>query len=211
MFNVTTLIIVITVGVSLYAFERRDIMNKLIFNAYVINVRKQWYRFISHGFIHADYMHLAVNMFVLFGFGRVAESYFTENFGPMGIVGYILLYISAIGIASISSYVKYKNNPNYNSLGASGATSAVLYASILINPWGQLYIYFIPLPGIVFGVIYLVYSSYMGRRGGDYINHDAHIYGAIFGFLYPILIQPQLALDFLQKLVSGISNIGITP
>jgi membrane associated rhomboid family serine protease len=182
-------------------------MSKLIFNPYVINVRKQWHRFITHGFIHADYMHLAVNMFVLFFFGRVVESSFIEMFGAIGIVGYILLYVSAIGIASISSYMKYKNSPNYNSLGASGATSAVLYASILLNPWGELYLYFIPLPGIVFGVLYLVYSSYMGKRGGDYINHDAHIYGAIFGFLYPILIKPQLAVRFVELLLG---RFGIT-
>jgi membrane associated rhomboid family serine protease len=207
MFSVTVLIIAITVGLSIYAFERSDVMSKLIFNPYVINVRKQWHRFITHGFIHADYMHLAVNMFVLFFFGRVVESSFIEMFGAIGIVGYILLYVSAIGIASISSYMKYKNSPNYNSLGASGATSAVLYASILLNPWGELYLYFIPLPGIVFGVLYLVYSSYMGKRGGDYINHDAHIYGAIFGFLYPILIKPQLAVRFVELLLG---RFGIT-
>lgn len=211
MFNITTLIIIITVGISLLAFERKDIMNKLIFNPYVIDVHKQWYRFISHGFIHADFMHLFVNMFVLYGFGRIVEASFTILFGDMGIVGYILLYLSAIGIASISSYIKHKSDPGYNSLGASGATSAVLYASIALNPWSELSLYFIPMPGIVFGVLYLIYSSYMARRGGDYINHDAHIYGAIFGFLYTILLKPQLALDFVQKLISGVNSIGVTP
>lgn len=201
--SITIILVIVTVGISIYAFERRDVMNKMIFNPYVITVRKQWYRFITHGFIHADYMHLAVNMFVLWGFGTVVEESFTQLLGPMGIVAFLLLYFAGMAIASISTYIKYKGNPGYNSLGASGATSAVLYASILLNPWGKLYLYFFPVPGIVFGILYLVYSSYMGRRGGDYINHEAHFYGAVFGFLYPILMKPQLLPYFIEQLLQG--------
>lgn len=206
--SITILIIIITVIISLLAMDRRDIQEKLIFNAYVINVRKEWHRFITHGFIHADYMHLAVNMLVLYSFGRMVEHEYAYYLQPMGKVAYILMYLSSIAVASISSFIKYKNNPGYNSLGASGAASAVLYAAILFDPWMGLYLFFIPIPipAIVFGVLYLVYSSYMSRRGGDYINHDAHFYGAVYGFLYTLLLKPQLGLDFIDKILKGLGR-----
>lgn len=204
--SITIIIIVITVALSLYSFQQRDVMSKLIFNPYVITVRKEWYRFITHGFIHADYMHLAVNMFVLYGFGKEVEAAYGIIYGSMGTLAFATMYLAAIVIASISSYVKYKGSPNYNSLGASGATSAVLYAFILIAPWQSLYLMFIPIPipGIVFGILYLVYSSYMSKKGGDYINHDAHFYGAVFGFIYTLLLKPQLGKLFIKQILNGL-------
>lgn len=200
--SITLIIIIITAAISIYAFERREIMSKLIFNPYVVNVRKEWYRFFSHGLIHADYTHLAVNMWVLYIFGKNVEFLYNIHYGSLGTIAFILMYVSAIGIASISTYVKHKADPGYNSLGASGATSAVVYASIMLNPMGGIGLLFIPIyiPAFLFGILYLVYSSYMGRRGGDYINHEAHFYGAVFGFLYTLLLKPQLGLDFIKQI-----------
>ena len=199
--SITIIIIIITVGASVYALQQREIMSKLIFNPYVVNVRKEWYRFFSHGLIHADYTHLAVNMWVLYIFGKNVEIMYRIEYGSLGTIAFILMYVSAIGIASISTYVKYKDNPGYNSLGASGATSAVLYASIMLHPFGGIGLLFIPIfiPAVLFGVLYLVYSSYMGRRGGDNVNHEAHFYGAVFGFLYTLLLKPKLGLDFIDQ------------
>lgn len=199
--SITIIIILITAGISIYAFERRDIMSKLIFNPYVVNVRKEWYRFFSHGLIHADYTHLAVNMWVLYIFGKNVEAGYSLNLGAMGPIAFVLMYVSAIGVASISTYVKYKDNPSYNSLGASGATSAVLYASIMLNPFGGIGLLFIPIyiPAIVFGILYLIYSSYMSKKGGDNVNHEAHFYGAVFGFLYTLLLKPKLGLEFIDQ------------
>jgi len=181
-------------------------MDKLIFNPYVINGRKEWYRFVTHGFIHADYTHLAVNMWVLFIFGKNVEAVYSIYLNAMGTIAFILMYISAIVIASLSTFLKFKDNPTYNSLGASGATSAVIYASILLNPLGGIGMLFIPIyiPAVLFGVLYLVYSSYMGKRGGDYINHDAHFYGAVFGFVFTLMLRPQWGLDFIDQIKNAI-------
>lgn len=181
-------------------------MDKLIFNPYVINIRKQWYRFITHGFIHADYTHLAVNMWVLYIFGRNVEYAYNINYYPMGTVAFVLMYLSAIAIASISTFYKFKNDPGYNSLGASGATSAVIYASIMFNPLGGIGLIFIPIyiPAVLFGILYLVYSSYMSRRGGGNINHDAHFYGAVFGFVYTLLLKPSLGSEFINQIKNAI-------
>lgn len=199
--SITIIIILITVGTSIYALQQREIMSKLIFNPYVVNVRKEWWRFFSHGLIHADYTHLAVNMWVLYIFGKNVEIMYRIEYGSIGTIAFILMYISAIAVASISTYVKNKDNPGYNSLGASGATSAVLYASIMLHPFSGIGLLFIPIhiPAVLFGVLYLIYTSYMGRRGGDNVNHEAHFYGAVFGFLYTLLLKPQLGLDFIYK------------
>ena len=204
--SITIIIIIITAGISIYAFERMEIMSKLIFNPYVVNVRKEWYRFFSHGLIHADYTHLAVNMWVLYIFGKNVEAGYSLNLGAMGPIAFVLMYVSAVAIASISTFIKFKDNPGYNSLGASGATSAVVYASIMLNPLGGMGLLFIPIyiPAVLFGVLYLVYASYMSKRGGDNINHEAHFYGAVFGFFYTLLIKPQLGLDFINQIRNAI-------
>lgn len=206
--SITIFIVIITVGISLLALNRRDIQHLLIFHPYKMDDKKEWYRFITHGFIHADYMHLFVNMFVLFGFGTMVEQYYAIHFGAMGKVAFIIMYLTAIIIASLSSYFKYRKYLHYASLGASGATSAVLFAFILFDPLNILRLYLIlPIPGIVFGVLYLWYSTYMSKRGGDNINHDAHFYGAVYGFLYTFLLKPYLIVTFWEQIKDGITRL----
>jgi membrane associated rhomboid family serine protease len=113
----------------------------------------------------------------------------------------MVMYFGAIAFSSISDVAKQKDNQHYASLGASGAVSAVIFFSILLNPWTLIYVFFIPCPGIVFGVLYLIYSNYMSKKGGGIINHDAHFYGSIFGLLYPLFVEPSLYKMFLYKLL----------
>lgn len=197
-------IIIITVLVSIVSFQNRVWFNKLKLNPYSFYYKKEWTRILSHGFIHADWMHLAVNMFVLYSFGRAVEYYFNKlgvaGYMSFPILNFLLLYLGGIIISSIPSILKQRNHEWFNSVGASGGVSAVVFASIFFAPLHILYLYFIPIPGIVFGVLYLVYSHYMSKRKRDHINHDAHFAGAIFGFIYPLFVDPSLIKSFFSQL-----------
>ena len=194
----TWIITGITIVVSLIAFSNYRFLSKMQFNAYQVYHRKEWYRMFSHGLVHVDWWHLLVNMFVLISFGQFVESAFNQLFDH-GSLLFILMYIAALPISSLTTLKKQKDNPLYNAVGASGAVSAILFASILLNPTGMLLVYFIPMPGIVFGVLYLVYSQYMSRRNKDNINHDAHFLGAVFGFTFPLLLEPRLLVNFISS------------
>lgn len=201
----TLIIIAITVIASLLAFSNEDLMRKWIFNPYTIHKNKQWWRFFTSGFIHADFMHLGLNMLVLFSFGLAVENYFEDVFENNSGYYYIILYLGGMLISSAPTYQKNKHNYLYNSLGASGAVSAILFAAIMLNPWNKVYLMgIIGLPGIVFGPLYLLLEYQLSKKGGDNINHDAHFWGAVFGFFFPIMLKPQLALDFVNTLMNGI-------
>ncbi len=198
----TTFFIIITVIVSALAFQNHSLYSKLIFNPYTINSQKQWYRFFSSGFIHADVIHLIINMLVLYSFGGIVEYFYSDAFGERAGLYFIILYVSSIMISLIPTYNSHKLNPSYNGLGASGAVSAVVFSLILFDPVHRLCLYgFICLPGIIFGLLYLAYCFYMGKRGGDNINHSAHLWGAIYGFSYTFLLKPSLLMDFFEKLI----------
>lgn len=201
----TILLIVITSAISILAFRNKDVFEKLQFNPYQVYHKKQWHRIITHGFLHADWAHLFVNMFVLYFFGTSVERNFEQlaaaNIIQSPILTYVLLYFASMVFATVTTLAKQKDNIWYNSVGASGAVSAVLFTHIFFSPLQMLYVYFIiPIPGIVFGVLYLGYSHYMSKRGGDRINHDAHFIGAVFGFLFPLLLDPKLINVFLGQL-----------
>ncbi|PLX02697.1 MAG: rhomboid family intramembrane serine protease, partial [Marinilabiliales bacterium] len=184
-------------------FNRKELMYKFQFNAYQIVHRKQWYRIITHGFLHADWTHLIINMMVLYFFGRNVEYWIDAVPGANKYIYFPLLYFGAIIFSSGYSLYKHKDNHYYNALGASGATSAVLYTSIFFDPLGKIYFYFaIPIPGIVFGVLYLAYSHYMSRKQVDNIGHDAHFWGAVFGFLFPLFMDVNLFSHFINQLTS---------
>ncbi len=199
------IIIIFTSLFSFLALQDRNLMNRFIMYPHAVKHNKEWWRFISSGFLHADYMHLFFNMFVLYSFGLVLIQYFEYLFEGLAIYYFLVLYIGAIIVSDLSSYIKYHESPSYRSLGASGAVSAVLFAFILINPMSQVLVFFIPMPGVLMGVIYLGYSWYMAKQGGDRINHDAHFYGALFGFLFPVLLKPELFLDFIDKVKFSLS------
>ena len=192
---ITVIIIAITCIVSILCFNGTLNGNKLIFNAYQVWHRKEWYRMLTSGMIHSGWGHLFFNMLTLYFFGRVVEQYFSAAFGGvLGAVLYVMLYVSALAISSLGDLVKYRDNWNYNALGASGAVSAVLFASILFAPKMGIYIYLIPIPvpGYIFAPLYLLYCWYMAKRNMDNIGHTAHFWGAVYGILFPIICKPDV-------------------
>ena len=154
---ITYIIIAITVLISITSMENHELKNKMMFNAYMIHHRKEWYRFFSNGFIHADFMHLGFNMFSLYMFGLGVESAYKDLFDTKGILFFILLYVGGLVMSSLYSYEKHKENIYYNALGASGAVSAVIFAFITLSPTTKLLFLFIPIPisAWLFGLIYL--------------------------------------------------------
>lgn len=193
----TLAILIITVIISLLAFNNSDILHRFIFNPYRIKRNGEWYRFWSAGFIHADYAHLGFNMLAFYSFGRYVEQMFSISLGAKGMLMYMLLYLLGMGFSHIYSYTKYKDSPNYNALGASGAVSAVIFSSIILSPRSEIYFYFIPVKAYIFGPVYLALSAYLSRQGYDNIGHDAHFFGAIFGVLFTIIVFPN-AIDLFR-------------
>ena len=203
---ITIIIIAITAIVSILAFYNKELQGRLLFSPIMIAQHRQGYRFITHAFVHADWMHLVVNMFVLLSFGRAVEGAYGDLFGAKGWYFFLLLYFGGILLSSTPSYAKNKANKFYNAVGASGAVSAVLFASILISPLSGIRFIFIPfdIPAFIFGFIYLFYSAYMAKRGNDNIGHDAHFWGAVYGLLFTILLKPALGLAFLHQIAAFI-------
>jgi membrane associated rhomboid family serine protease len=203
--SITTIIIILTVLASLYAWNRPDIMEKWMMNPYNVAQRKQYYRFVTSGFIHADYMHLIFNMLAFYSFGEIMEQTFRSIYGTLGNVLYVALYLLAIIASDIPTFLKYRNNYHYNSLGASGGVSAIVFAAILFYPQAKMGIMFLPIrmPAFIFGALYMFYSIYMSRRGGDYINHDAHIWGALFGIAFCVVVYPRVVEIFMSQILGG--------
>ena len=194
---VTFFLIGITCLVSWMAFNNRKLMDRLILWPPAIDQHRQYDRLVTYGFIHGDFMHLLFNMVTLFFFGQQIEQLMTR---VMGIWAYPVFYVSALVVSILPTYLKNQKNPNYLSLGASGAVSAVLFAFVLLAPWSTIGVMFIPMPAIVFAVLYVGYSIWMDRRGGDRINHSAHLAGAAFGVLFMLVMEPRVLGLFLQQL-----------
>jgi membrane associated rhomboid family serine protease len=195
--SLTVIIIIITVLASLYAWNNQTVMSNWMMNPYRTDQRKEYWRFITSGLIHNDYMHLFFNMFTLYFFGKILE-------WQLGATLFIILYVVGIIVSDVPTFFKHKKNPYYNSLGASGGVSAIVFASILLRPLSPLYLFFIPvpIPGFIFGAIYMFYSYYQAERGGDNINHDAHLYGALFGILFTIVAIPSALPNFFEQVSS---------
>jgi membrane associated rhomboid family serine protease len=195
-------IIGITVIISLLAWNQEELFSKLKFNPYLTKERKEYWRLVSYGLIHADWIHLFVNMFVLYSFGNLVTQYFELLFPGKSIFYYLILYIGGLLIASAPGYGRHKGNPYYNAVGASGAVSAVLFSSIVFNPMSKIYLFFIPIgiPAVVFGILYLVYSAYMDKKAKDNVGHDAHFWGGVFGFIITIALKPDLFLHFIGEI-----------
>lgn len=187
--SVTLIIIAITSLISFQAFSNGNLMDKLIFYPPAISRDNQWYRFFSNGLLHADFGHLIFNMLSLYMFGELVESSFEEIFGEKGIALYLVMYIAALAVCLLPTYFQNKDNYHYRSLGASGAVSAVVFAGIFLYPLNKIGLFIIPpiIPGFIFGPIYLFISAYLAKRGGDHINHSAHIWGSIFGIAFLII------------------------
>ena len=193
---VTYVLIGITALVSWQAFNNRQLLDRLILWPPAIDRHKQYDRLVTHGFIHADMQHLLFNMITLFFFGRAIEPVFLER---IGVVGFAAFYLSAIVMAIMPTYFRHRHDSHYRSLGASGAVSAVLFSYILFAPWSLIFVFFIPVPAIVYAVAYVGYSIWMDRRGGDNVNHSAHLWGAAYGVMFTLLMEPRVLQHFLAR------------
>ena len=196
---VTLIIIGITCINSYLAFQNRELFVKLSFSPYDVVHRKQYYKLITNGFVHANWEHLLTNMLVLYFFGQEQEIVFSEY---KGSIFYILLYLLAIPASSLISLSNQKDNPAYTAVGASGAVNAVVFSYILINPLSNIYLFFaIPIKAIIFAGLYLAYSWYMAQQNRDHIGHDAHISGALFGLSYTIATIPYVVQHFVSQFI----------
>ena len=204
MLNITNVTVGVTCLVSIILMRNR-VKALLVFHPVSIREQHQWYRFLTSGFVHADMVHLAINMFVLWSFGNAVERYYFPMFlSDFSAQKYALLYFGGIVAASIPSYLRHNRNPRYAALGASGGVSAVVFAAILFEPWQNLYLYgVIAIPQILAGAAYLFYSWYQDKRAADNIGHMAHFSGAIWGFLITGLMNPDLFVRFIQKSLQG--------
>ncbi len=197
-------LVIVTVIISLVALNNENLLVKFLHRPYNENHSNEKYRLLTSGFIHADYFHLFINMFVLYQFGAYVEYKFVEQFGPSGTFIYVGFYILTVIMANLKTHFQHRDNYAYSALGASGATSAVLFSYIFYEPTSMLGLYMIiPVPAIIFGVLYLWYSSWSAGRNQDNIGHEAHFYGAIAGFLLTMLLNPSGIGDFFNKLIHG--------
>ena len=200
---ITTILIIITATVSIFCFSRAEAFGALKFSAYDVWHRRQWYRMQSYGVVHGGWGHLLFNMITLFCFGRIVEQYFEAAFGATtGSILYVVLYVTALAISSVGDLLKFRDDPYYSAVGASGAVSAILFASILFEPKMGIYIYLIPIaiPAYIFAPIYLIYCIIMARRNVDNIGHSAHFWGAVYGLVFPLLLRPDIFTHFLSQL-----------
>lgn len=182
--------------------------NQRIYSLFILHpwslVReKQWHQFISSGLIHADLTHLIFNMITFYFFAFRLEHIFNIQFGvPFGSLAFLILYVGSLILSDISTVLKNKDNPEYRALGASGAISGVLFSYILFDPLTGIYIFFIPIPipAFIFAGLYLLYCFYAARRMAGFINHDAHMWGALSGLVLTIMMIPRVLPHFFNSI-----------
>lgn len=195
---VLILILAVTCIVSFIAFNNRKVMDDLILWPPAISRKREYYRLVTYGLVHADGTHLLFNMLTLYFFGGPMAPFYDGSLG--GIFGFALFYLGGLVVSILPTYLKNRNNANYHSLGASGAVSAVLFGYILLAPWSQIIVLVIPMPAIIYAVLYTAYSIYMDRRGRDSINHSAHLWGAAYGVVFTVLANRGVLPHFLDAL-----------
>ena len=194
----TLIIIAITCVVSFAAFGNPNLLAALIFWPPAVTRKHDYSRFLSYGFVHGDFQHLLFNMITLYFFGRVIEGFINSQ---LGTYGFGFFYLLGLIVSILPTYFQHRNDENYRSLGASGAVSAVLFAFILFQPWAMIYVFFLPLPAIVYAVLYVGYTVWANRRGGDRINHSAHLWGAAYGVAFVLVLKPEVLSLFMDRLM----------
>lgn len=203
---ITLSLIAANVIFSLIGFSNADMVDKTIMWPYKVKRENQYLRFITSGFLHADMMHLFFNMFTLYFFGKGLEIYFSY-YGLGGNISYLALYFLGLIVSDIPSYIKHKDNYGYRSLGASGAVSAVVFATIVFNPWGKIYLYgALGLSAALYAILYIVYCVYMGKRNADNVNHDAHLWGSLFGLAFTLILVGVMQPDLFTAILEEIKN-----
>jgi membrane associated rhomboid family serine protease len=206
---ITLLLIAANVIFSMIGFSNQSLLDKTIGWPYYTKRKNQYYRFITSGFLHGDWIHLIFNMFTLFFFGSNIEFIFSVSFNN-GQLWYVLLYFFGLVAADIPSYIKHKDNVQFRSLGASGAVSAVVFASIVLDPWSQIQLYgFIKISALVFAILYRIVGVYMGKQNLDNLNHDAHLWGSLFGVALMVVLLVALRPDVFPYVMEDVTNPSI--
>jgi membrane associated rhomboid family serine protease len=200
--NLTTLIILVTCVISYLAEENRDMKEKWLHSPYLVKKRGEYYRWLSSGFVHDGYMHLAFNMIAFYNFGRAIEMIFASTFGNIGLVLFVFFYLSAIVISDLPNYFRFQDNYLYKSLGASGGVTAIVFSGLLFFPLAEVSLIFlpIPMPFFIFAGLYLFYTYYMTQHSHDNINHGAHLLGAVYGLVFTVVLYPNSLADFVVQI-----------
>lgn len=198
--TITIYLIAITVAISFLVFNRPNLQARLMMNPYSISHKGEYYRFITSGFIHINHVHLLMNMLSFYFLGTAVEQVFMYVFGATGPVYFVALYLMSIAVSDLPTYFKQKENPRYNSLGASGGVAAIVFAFIIFQPMQYICVFFaICMPGFILGALYIAYSYYQGKKSSDNINHDAHLFGALFGLVFCVVIYPASITNFIHQ------------
>jgi membrane associated rhomboid family serine protease len=199
---VASVIFVITIITSLIAFSNQELFGKMMLHPYSVSRGRYVYTVISSGFIHRDWMHLFFNMLSYYFFAFQLEPL-------LGHWQFTVLYMVSMVLSDMPSVLKHKENYNYYSLGASGAVSAVIFSAILYSPLSEMMILPIPIPipAVLFGVLYLVYCSFASKYSRDQINHDAHLYGALSGLMITIIFHPGILPGFFQQITERVQSL----
>lgn len=202
-FSITLVLCVSIVIVSIMGMNDMNFKYKMMMSPEKVKHHGEWYRIFSHGWVHGDYMHLFFNVFVLWQFGPGAEHALTVQYGTAGPWVFLLLYLGGLCAATVPSIKKHSENSAYWSLGASGAVSAVLFATIIVYPLVPLNLLLIPLdiPGWIFGILYLAFEYYSNHQGRTNIAHDAHIFGGLFGIIFIFAVIPGSAQNLVQQII----------
>jgi membrane associated rhomboid family serine protease len=191
---VASFIFALTLAASLWAFADENIYARFILNPYTVSRGGRVYTIITSGLIHKDWNHLFFNMLSYFFFAFTLE-------GMIGHWQFALLYTLSLILSDLPSIQNHKEDIWYNSLGASGAISAVIFSYIMFDPKAGMYLMFIPIaiPAWIFGILYLVYCHYASKHARDNVNHDAHLFGALSGIIITIALHHNVVNEFIGK------------
>jgi len=187
--KVLLILIIANVLFSIKGFSDRSFFDKYKFQIGAIN-RGEKIRMFTSAFLHVDYMHLILNMYVLYIFAP-------DMIETLGIIKFLILYIGSLFAGSILTHTYHKNELYYSAVGASGAVAGIIYAAILLKPSMSLYMFPlpIPIPGYVFGIGYLLYSIYGMKKQIGNVGHSAHLGGSIGGYALMLLVYPTVFLQ----------------
>ncbi len=193
---VTTTLIVLNVIASIAAWQNEPIMTRGLFHIDPMKNRNEWDRGITSGFLHLNGIHLLLNMYVLWMFGRVLE-----NPLVLGSTGFAIVYAASLIGGSAWAYMENFRNPDYRALGASGAVSGVMIGTCLFIPLAQLYLFgILPMPAAVFAIGFILISAMLSQNENKIIGHEAHLGGALAGLAATIVLRPEVWSSFIRKI-----------
>lgn len=190
----TLALIIINLAVSAYGFNNRDFFEKHVFWVGRILERGEWNRFVVSAFLHVNGLHLVINMYVLYGFGKILEN-------VLGTPEFLLLYLVSMLAGNGWELGAHRNDPNFRAVGASGATSGIILSFCMFFPFATLLLFFvIPMWSIVLAILFIGGSFYLSQKGGDIIAHGAHLGGALAGLGITLILRPDVWGHLMQEI-----------